>query len=204
MHSATTATGRPFLLPGKSLPKNRPAPLSCRASHQLATPKPHVTFQLQCYILSLIDNVRQSPRKINRQQIATSQITNCAVGIPDALVGRSSHNASVPQIATALLDTNGCFRRNNNSCNSFKTNDRVNSYSIQTATLAVKYTTARSVSNRQLQISEIAKNPTKTSLSGFLIDTKTQFQRLYINGWRDSKLMRRLSSGGRSPESRST
>ena len=50
MHSATTATGRPSPPPGKTLPKNRPAPLSCRAAHQLAAPKPHVTSQLQCYI----------------------------------------------------------------------------------------------------------------------------------------------------------
>ena len=50
MHSATTATGRPLPPPGKTLPKNRPAPLSCRAARQLAAPKPHVTSELQCYI----------------------------------------------------------------------------------------------------------------------------------------------------------
>ena len=50
MHSATTATGRPLPPPGKSLPKNRPAPLSCRSTRQLADPKPHVTSELQCYI----------------------------------------------------------------------------------------------------------------------------------------------------------
>jgi hypothetical protein len=53
MHSATTATGRPLPPPGKSLPKNRPAPLSCRPAHQLAAPKPHVTYVTsyrQCYI----------------------------------------------------------------------------------------------------------------------------------------------------------
>ena len=50
MHSATTATGRPLLPPGKTLPKKRPAPLSCRAARQLAAPKPHVTSELQCYI----------------------------------------------------------------------------------------------------------------------------------------------------------
>ncbi len=50
MHTATTATGSPLPPPGKSLPKNRPAPLSCRATHQLAAPKPHVTSQPQCYI----------------------------------------------------------------------------------------------------------------------------------------------------------
>ena len=50
MRSATTATARPLPPSGKTLPKNRTAPLSCRATHQLAAPKPHVTSQLQCYI----------------------------------------------------------------------------------------------------------------------------------------------------------
>ena len=67
MHSATTATGRPLPPPRKTLPKYRPAPLSCRAARQLAAPKPHVTSQLQCYIPALIDNDRRSPRKFNRQ-----------------------------------------------------------------------------------------------------------------------------------------
>ena len=67
MHSATTATGRPLPPPGKTLPKNRPAPLSCRAAHQLAAQKSHVTSQLQCYIPAVTDNHRRSPRKINRK-----------------------------------------------------------------------------------------------------------------------------------------
>jgi len=50
MPPATTATGRPLPPPGKTLPKNRPAPLSCRAARQLAAPSPHVTSELQCYI----------------------------------------------------------------------------------------------------------------------------------------------------------
>src|SRR5579863_3394364 len=53
MHSATMATGRPLPPPGKSLPKNRPAPFSCRPAHQLAAPRPHVTYvtsHRQCYI----------------------------------------------------------------------------------------------------------------------------------------------------------
>ena len=112
MHSATTATGRPLPPPGKSLPKNRPAPLSCRAARQLAAAKPHVTSQPQCYIpapavarhSSLVYPERASRRvtqahcrfnrqprrleftvsptkqtlapQINRQQIATPQITD--------------------------------------------------------------------------------------------------------------------------------
>jgi hypothetical protein len=102
MHSATTATGRPLPPPGKTLPKNCPAPLSCRAPRQLAVPKPHVTSQLQCYIpapasirhSSPVTSHRQINRQpsrlessvshtkqtlappINRQQFTTSRITN--------------------------------------------------------------------------------------------------------------------------------
>ena len=50
MHSVTTATDRPLPPPGKTLPKNRPAPLSCRAACQPAAAKRHVTSELQCYI----------------------------------------------------------------------------------------------------------------------------------------------------------
>ncbi len=71
MHSATTATGRPLPPPGKTLPKNRPTPLSCRAAHQLAAPKPHVTSGLQCYIpaptVTYRSSLVTSHCKINRQ-----------------------------------------------------------------------------------------------------------------------------------------
>jgi phage-related protein len=104
MHSATTATGRPLPPPGKSLPRNRPAPLSCRATHQLAAPKPHVTYvtsHRQCYIPApastshsaliashykinrqprrlefTLSRTKQTPApQINRQQITTSKIS---------------------------------------------------------------------------------------------------------------------------------
>jgi hypothetical protein len=104
MHSATTATGRPLPPPGKSLPRNRPAPLSCRATHQLAAAKPHVTYvtsHRQCYIEAPASTrhssrvkshrkINRKPRRlefavsptkqrsapqINRQQIATFKIS---------------------------------------------------------------------------------------------------------------------------------
>jgi hypothetical protein len=104
MHSATTATGRPLPPPGKTLPKNRPAPLSCRPAHQLAAPKPHVTnvtSHRQCYIeapastrhssrITSHPKINRQPRRleftvsrtkqrpapqINRQQITTSKIS---------------------------------------------------------------------------------------------------------------------------------
>jgi hypothetical protein len=102
MQSATMATGRPLPPPGKTLPKNRPAPLSCRAPRQLAAEKPHVTSQLQCYIpappftrhaspATSRDEINRQPRRlepaisptkqtpappINRQQFTTFRITN--------------------------------------------------------------------------------------------------------------------------------
>ena len=142
MHSATTATGRPLPPPGKTLPKNRPAALSCRAVHQLAAPKPHVTSELQCYIPGRIDTDRRSP------------------------LIYAAHNTSGPRIAMPLLDTNGRFFRNNNLRKSFKTNARANSYSIQTATpLAAKCITAGRLSNRQWQILEITVNLSKQTIA---------------------------------------
>src|SRR5579863_10477773 len=108
MHSATTATGRPLPPPGKSLPKNRPAPLSCRTAHQLAAAKPHVTYvtsHRQCHIeapastrhssrITSHRKINRKPRRLeftlsptkqtpapqfNRQQITTSKITHFSI-----------------------------------------------------------------------------------------------------------------------------
>jgi hypothetical protein len=105
MHSAATATGRPLPPPGKTLLKNRPAPLSCRAAHQLAAPKSHVTYvtsHRQCYVqahastrhssrVTSHDEINRKPRRLefvisptkqtpaaqfNRRQTANSRITN--------------------------------------------------------------------------------------------------------------------------------
>jgi hypothetical protein len=118
MHSATTATGRPLLSPGNTLPKNRPASLACRATHQLAAQKPHVTSQLQRYIPappftrysspatshyeinrkprrleSAISPTKQTPApQINRQQSANSRITSHESQI--ANYGRSNRHIS--------------------------------------------------------------------------------------------------------------
>jgi hypothetical protein len=105
MRSATTATGKPLPPPGNTLPKNRPAPLSCRATHQLAAAKFHVTYvtsHRQCYAQApasirhssriashykinrkprrlefTLSRTKQTPApQINRQQITTSKITH--------------------------------------------------------------------------------------------------------------------------------
>jgi hypothetical protein len=113
MHSATTATGRP--LPGKSLPKNRPAPLTSSAPRHPVAPKPRVTSRLQCYIPALIDNDRQIHAKINRQQFATSKITRPSISnrrnqhVTPAFAGRSSlitrhcrSNRHTPRLENAI------------------------------------------------------------------------------------------------------
>ena len=91
MHSATTATGRPLPSSGKTLPKNRPAPLTSRAPRHPAAPKPHVTSQLQCYIPALTDNHRRSPLKINRQQMRTLH--------PAFFAGRATAKITPPSIS---------------------------------------------------------------------------------------------------------
>jgi hypothetical protein len=122
MHSATAATGRPLPPPGKSLPKNRPAPLSCRAAHQLAAAKTHVTYvtsHRQCHIPARASTRRSSrimsrakfnrkPRRleftlsrtkqtpapqINRQQIATSKITIAVTSNRDAAQAGDRHSS---------------------------------------------------------------------------------------------------------------
>ena len=98
-----------------------------------------------------------SAPQFNRQQFAAPRNTSC------------SHESRVAnhesRIAASLLDTNGRFRRNNNSRNSFKTNDRVNSYSIQTATSALtchsSQVTHHRLSNRQPARLEIVVSHTK-------------------------------------------
>ena len=122
-------------------------------------PTKHAQFNRQPVRLEIaISPTKQTPApQFNRQQFATPRNTNC------------SHESQVTnhesRIAAALLDTNGRFRRNNNSRNSFKTNDRANSYAIQTATSAhtchSSQITNHSHSNRQWQILEFTVTHTK-------------------------------------------
>ena len=107
MRSATTATGRPLSPPGKTLPKNRPAPLTSRAPRHPAAPKPHVTSQRQCYIPApavtrhsplitrhckfnrqparlefAISPTKQTPApQFNRQLFGTFEIQSCTLAI---------------------------------------------------------------------------------------------------------------------------
>ena len=127
MHSATTATGRPLPPPGKSLPKNRPARLSCRAAHQLAAAKFHVTYvtsHRQCYIPApastrhssritshakinrkpcrlefTLSPTKQTPApQFNRQQITTSKITH-----PSVSNGHHQNAAQAPTRHSSLI-----------------------------------------------------------------------------------------------------
>ena len=128
MHSATTATGSPLPPPGKSLTKNRPAPLSCRPARQLAAPKPHVTnvtSHRQCYIeapastrhssrITSHPKINRQPRRLeftvsrtkqtpppqfNRQQINTSKIS---------ISNRHNQNAAPAPTRHSSLATRHC------------------------------------------------------------------------------------------------
>ena len=159
---ATRSTQRPIARRG-SLPldvtmlhprSNRHCVPTCLAARRVATP-PRAKFNRQPARLEIaISPTKQTPAtQFNRQLCATPRIAPFASrlprgphrgpkGMPSRGTFPSPQDASGPRITQALLDTNGRFRRNNNSPNSFKTNDRVNSYSIQTAPLVAKRVTA--------------------------------------------------------------
>ncbi len=210
MHSATTATGRPLPPPGKTLSKNRPAPLSCRATLQLAAPKPHVTSQLQCYIPALIDNHRRSPRKINRkprrlesaisptkqtpapqinrQQIATSRITHPSIS------NRHNQNAA-PAFIRHCRSNRHTSRLENAISRRKQTLGTVSNrhfFTVLARNFTLTHHASRAIpaiSNRQWQILEITKNPTKTHFSTVLIDTKMRSRRARGAAIRESRTM---------------
>ena len=103
MHSATTATGRPLPPPGKSLPKNRPAPLSCRAAHQLAAPKPHVTSELQCYIpapaVTCHSSLITRHRKFNRQPRRLESVVSHTKQTPAPQINRQQMRTLHPALS---------------------------------------------------------------------------------------------------------
>ncbi len=85
MRSATTATGRSLPPPGKTLAKNRPAPLTDRPTHRTPASKLQHNHKLQCYIPAPAPTRHSSlitgHRHVNRQPArrATnqeSQLTN--------------------------------------------------------------------------------------------------------------------------------
>jgi hypothetical protein len=128
MHSAATATGRPLPPPGKTLPKNLPAPLSCHTAHQLAAAKFHVTCvtsHRQRYIPAPASARHSSPitshRKINRKprrleftlshskqtpapQINRRQITTSKITHPN----RHNQNAAPAPTRHSSLATRHC------------------------------------------------------------------------------------------------
>jgi hypothetical protein len=115
MHTATTATGRP--LPGKSLPKNRPASLTSSAPRHPAAPKPHVTSELQCCVPARIDNDRRSPRKINRQPRRVESSVSHTKQTPAPPINRQQmrvlHPASFAGLATSRIAHPSISNRHN-------------------------------------------------------------------------------------------
>ena len=188
MRTAAPATGRANRSPGRTVAKNRPAFPTTRAvrvarafRRRSAAPAVQRNRMSQCYIHissianhakinrqpsrleTIVSRTKQTPApQFNRQQIATSRITN-----------RSSRTTSGPRFAAALLDTNGRFRRNNNSRNSFKTNDRANSYSIQIESLlATKRKPARAQLDRHQRISSSQRLISNRNTTSFKIPAK--------------------------------
>ena len=168
MHSATTATGRPLPPPGKTLPKNRPAPPSCRATHQLAAPKPHVTSQLQCYIPARIDNHCRSPRrthsKFNRQPVRLEIAISPTKQTPAPQFNRQLF--ATPRIANPVLS------HRQTSQDAPRTTDRQSRITSHHSLI-----TNHRLSNRHTPRLENAKNPTKSQLSRVLIVTFLRYSR---------------------------
>ena len=190
MGTAAQTNERPNQSHRRSTAQTRPAPLTTREAHHSTTPKLQLKRELQCYMLGLIvtdcrlaladrtkinrkpgrleiivSRRKQTPAtQINRQQIATSTITNRQPSVTNHESQITSHES---RVAAALLDTNGRFHRNNNSRNSFKTNDRVNPYSIQTQTfLATKCITSHAApraTNHESQVTNHSRSNRHTA-----------------------------------------
>ena len=176
MATATRAMGRERQAFGRSLVRSR-ASSQNPSGHQRVANTGHANQRnvtmLQAVLIAKINRkpcrlettVTQTKQTlathINRKLSATSRITNRS--IPNR---HTSHRAPsvtnhASPIAATLLDTNGHFRRNNNSPNSFKTNGRVNSYSIQTA--AKRTTTADTnhesrITSHESQVSRVTNH----------------------------------------------
>jgi hypothetical protein len=167
MATATRTTGRARQASGKSVIRTGAASQILRGPKRLASLRRPIQLNVTMLQAVLIDNSRLSPAKINRQprrleirvthtkqtpatqfnrqHSATSRITIRSVSnrhtshrAPTTTDRASRVTDYASRIAATLLDTNGRFRRNSNSPNSFKTNDRVNSYSIQMASLSLR------------------------------------------------------------------
>ena len=86
MHSATPATGTPTQPPGKTVAKNRPAPLTARPTHTPRTPHSQESRMLHCYI-----GVWRHTNLPRRQAGHESQVTNRLV-CPSAFAGHAISN----------------------------------------------------------------------------------------------------------------
>jgi hypothetical protein len=205
MHSATTATGRLLPPPGKSLPKNRPAPRSCRPAHQPAAPKLHVTYvtsHRKCYIQAPASTRRSSrvtshakinrqPRRleftlsrtkqtpapqINRQQITTSKITHPNRHNQNAAPAPARHSSRITRHCRSNRHTprlENAISHRKQTLGTLSNRHFLQVSASHQRQIADVHRPTYIVSNRQWQILEIAKNPTKTRFSTVLIGTKT-------------------------------
>ena len=227
MHSATTATGRPLPPPGKTPPKNRPAPPSCRAAHQLAAPKPHATSQLQCYIPAPAVTRHSSPATSHARSIANPAIR--IRYIPYKTNTRTPnqsqtnvHSAFPAHAGSSTSESRVTNHESRQSLTRYKWTLSLEqiirvTHSKQTiAPILIRYKQQRSQQSTLPRGASLIDTKTRCLRPGWgsgtrLLKDTSHGSRItdrlsspYISGWRYSKLMRRLSIAGRSPESRST
>ncbi len=191
MRTATRSTGPRSRARHNPPAEIRPAPLTPRTTHDPAAPKPHVTSELQCYIPALIDNRRRSPRKINRQPRRLESAISPTKQTPTPQINRQHFSTSrvtnhYSPITTHSLSNRHTSRLENAISRRKQTLGTLpNRHFLQVSGSHQRpiadahrppQVASNIISNRQSQILEITKNPTKTRNSAVLIDTKTRLQ----------------------------
>ncbi len=140
MHSATPATGRPTQPPGKTVAKNRPAPLTTRPTH---TPRaPH-----------------SQQNRMSQSHIHASPATNRAVCVPE----RVSRDTPISNRHTSRLENAISLRKQ-----TLGTLSNRHFFTFLARNFAPTHRAPRkplTISNRQSQILEIAVTNTKQTLA---------------------------------------
>jgi hypothetical protein len=188
MQSATLAMGTAQRQSRTSVAETCRARSGNRAArHRPATAKAQLKRRLQCYIPALTENDCLSPRythtKINRQHLRSLR--------PALLAGllATSRNTVLGWLATSHELQFTSHDRSNRPTprleNAISRRKQTlgtlsNRHFLQVSASHQRRTAdaihpQHSVSNRQSQILEISKNPTKTAFSAVLIDTKNAF-----------------------------
>ncbi len=158
MRTATPATGRPLQSSGKSVGKFRPTRLTSSPTRRPAAPKPHVTSQLQCYIPALTDNDRRSPRKINRQPRRLEFTISHTKQTPTLQINRQ-------QSATSTITNHDSQITSQARSNRHFLQVSASHQCRIAATNRPPQAASKNVSNRQWQILEINVNLSKQTIA---------------------------------------